>query len=669
MKLVKVHVQNYRSILDSGEIEIEKIKTVLVGINEAGKTALLKAINQLNPASEIEKVSLLRDFPRSKYAEHIKGQNIDELCKSTPLVSGTFILEPSDIKIIQSTFKEVLETEIDLTKIIYIKNKFYQGYNHTLENINRFTWGEIKKDILRLNEALSLANNTEELITAINTLLQQASGDHYYINESHSGSLKTLIEKCEIKIDEDNKKELERINKIFKVLNTNIIYYKLIKHLYEKLPKFVYFNNYIKVKPLIHLERLANRQENNQLDDKYYDYGNISLLKFLGYSARELANLGKTNENQTDLEAYNNLLDDRFYRLNAASINLSKSIQDIWNPNNQKDEASNLEISADGQSLKVVVTDQLGAKVELDQRSEGFQWMVSFFIVFESQADNDYKNCILLLDEPATSLHALKQKEFIKTISKLAEKNQTIYTTHSPFMISQDELDLVRIVELTNRSIGTKVNNKIVSTDPAALFPLQEALGYNLAQSMFTAKKNVLLEGLTDLWYLEGINSLLDKNLDSNIALLPVGTSAKISYYASMLSNNDLKSVALLDSDNAGDKAAEQETVIHSLGAKNILRTKEFLTREIKNSEIEDIIRETLAKIFHSEYGIEITAEDLASDKAIVDIFKKASKDFSKFKLSKAFFAWTREHNSSDLVPEEAQNSQKLIDTINRRLK
>ena len=179
------------------------------------------------------------------------------------------------------------------------------------------------------------------------------------------------------------------------------------------------------------------------------DYGNISLLKFLGYSARELANLGKTNENQTDLETYNNSLDDRFYRLNAASINLSKSIQDIWNPNNQKDEASNLEISADGQSLKVVVTDQLGAKVELDQRSEGFQWMVSFFIVFESQADNDYKNCILLLDEPATSLHALKQKEFIKTISKLAAKNQTIYTTHSPFMISQDELDLVGFVAQT----------------------------------------------------------------------------------------------------------------------------------------------------------------------------------------------------------------------------
>lgn len=425
---------------------------------------------------------------------------------------------------------------------------------------------------------------------------------------------------------------------------------------------------YIKVKPLIHLQQLADRQDQQIIDDKYYDYGNLSLLKFLGYTPRELSNLGVEN-NSTDSEIFRAKRDERQYKLNASSMRLTDCIKDIWNPNNAKDEASQLRVIADGQYLKVAVIDQLGAEIELDQRSEGFQWMVSFFIVFESQADSDYKNCILLLDEPATSLHALKQKEFIKTISKLAEKNQTIYTTHSPFMISQDELDLVRIVELTDRSIGTKVNNKIVSNDPAALFPLQEALGYNLAQSMFTAKKNVLLEGLTDLWYLEGINSLFDKNLDSNIALLPVGTSAKISYYASMLSNNDLKSVALLDSDSAGDKAAEQETVIYSLGAKNILRTKEFLNREIKNSEIEDIIRETLAKIFHSEYGIEITVEDLTSDKAIVDIFKRASKDFSKFKLSKAFLAWAREHNSNDLVPEEAQNSQKLIDTINRRLK
>lgn len=96
MKLVKVHVQNYRSIVNSGEIEIEKIKTIFVGINEAGKTALLKAINHLNPGSDIEQVNLLRDFPRSKYSEYVQNKSKDEIDK-THLVKGWFSLEPSDI--------------------------------------------------------------------------------------------------------------------------------------------------------------------------------------------------------------------------------------------------------------------------------------------------------------------------------------------------------------------------------------------------------------------------------------------------------------------------------------------------------------------------------------------------------------------------------------------
>lgn len=79
MRLVKVQVQNYRSIIDSGEFDIEQIKTVFVGINEAGKTALLKAINHINPGSDIEKVNILRDFPRSKYSEYVQNKSTDEI--------------------------------------------------------------------------------------------------------------------------------------------------------------------------------------------------------------------------------------------------------------------------------------------------------------------------------------------------------------------------------------------------------------------------------------------------------------------------------------------------------------------------------------------------------------------------------------------------------------
>ena len=638
----------------------------MVGINEAGKTALLKAINNLNPASDIEKVDILRDFPRSKYSEYVQNKSAEEL-KKTHLVKGWFALEQSDIVEIE-ILPNFVDKLIDSNNFLYIRNQNYDSCSHEIQNFPKTTFGDIRKSTLRLIEALKINPTSQEIITAIESFLEKNKYDVLTISEQDSKEFIQFLEKSELKINEDNDKEINRIAELTQLAKKNIFHAELLEFLNKKLPKFIYFNNYIKVKPLIHLQQLADRQERQTIDDKYYDYGNLSLLKFLGYTPRELSNLGVEN-NSTDTDEFRKKRDDRQYKLNASSIRLTNSITEIWNPNNSKHEASQLRVIADGQYLKVAVTDRLGAEIELDQRSEGFQWMVSFFIVFESQADNDYKNCILLLDEPATSLHALKQKEFIKTISKLAEKNQTIYTTHSPFMISQNELDLVRIVELTDRAIGTKVNNKIISNDPAALFPLQEALGYNLAQSMFTSKKNVLLEGLTDLWYLEGINSLLDKNLDSNIALLPVGTSARISYYASMLSNNDLKSVALLDSDGAGDKAATQDTVVNALSTKNILRTKEFLDREIKNSEIEDIIRETLAKVFQIEYGVEISAEELASDKSIVDLFKKSEKDFTKLKLSKAFLKWAREHTVNDLTDVETQSCQKLIETINRRLK
>ncbi|WP_272513882.1 AAA family ATPase [Providencia sp. PROV187] len=49
MRLSKVRVQNYRSIIDTGEFDVDEFKTILVGPNEAGKTAILQAIQQINP--------------------------------------------------------------------------------------------------------------------------------------------------------------------------------------------------------------------------------------------------------------------------------------------------------------------------------------------------------------------------------------------------------------------------------------------------------------------------------------------------------------------------------------------------------------------------------------------------------------------------------------------
>lgn len=65
-------------------------------------------------------------------------------------------------------------------------------------------------------------------------------------------------------------------------------------------------------------------------------------------------------------------------------------IRSVWNPNPDRAEADTLRVLADGQYLKVVVEDDLGVEIELDQRSEGFQWLVSFFVVFFAEAADNH---------------------------------------------------------------------------------------------------------------------------------------------------------------------------------------------------------------------------------------------------------------------------------------
>ena len=299
---------------------------------------------------------------------------------------------------------------------------------------------------------------------------------------------------------------------------------------------------------------------------------------------------------------------------------------------------------------------------------------MSFFVVFFAEAKDAHANTILLLDEPGLSLHGLKQREFRQTISRLAEGNQTIYTTHSPFLVGPDELDLVRVVEMTDRDEGTKVHTSVTASDPAALLPLQEALGYDLAQSLFVQQRNLFLEGLTDYWYIEATAQQLRDadlaNLNENIALLPANAAGKVVYFATILHANNLKVAALLDSDNAGDQAAKQETLIHTLGNKNILRTRDVCPGAITKPEIEDLLRNTLVAIAQSELGWDV--REVATkqpQRPIVDIFTAEIADFSKYRLAKGYLRWTREHSAADLTEDERSSWVDFIKLVNRVLK
>ena len=57
-------------------------------------------------------------------------------------------------------------------------------------------------------------------------------------------------------------------------------------------------------------------------------------------------------------------------------------------------------------------------------------------------------------------------------------------------------------------SLGTKVGDKVLSTDKDTLFPLQGALGYEITQSLFIGDHSLLVEGPSDLLYLQAFLQL-----------------------------------------------------------------------------------------------------------------------------------------------------------------
>lgn len=673
MRLLKAQVTKYRSIRDTGLFEIEPAKTIFVGPNEAGKTALLRALQQLKPPSDVKKFDALRDYPRAEYND-ITTKKVDPA--NLTVVEGHFSLEPADQAVVPPEYRSctyVTGTRLDNSQW------------HRIEGGPEVaTFGSVKSDLNRLVSHVDSRVPTpaadQPPVHKPGVKLEAIVSDWTdatVLSDAGAESLKKWLSECLQYVEEGNTTEEQRHERLLAACNADATREKVLATLDKREPVFVLFSNYFRVRPLIHLDHLATRLESKVLDDDQYDYGNQCLLKLLGFSARELSNLGKAKEPPANdpaaLQTYRDQLDRRQYQLNAASVRLTNEIRNVWLPDADRGEADKLRVVADGQYLKVVVEDSLGVEIELDQRSEGFQWLVSFFVVFFAESADKHANAILLLDEPGLSLHGLKQRDFRETISRLAQKNQTIYSTHSPFLVGPDELDIVRVIEMPDRVAGTKVHNDVTSDDPGALLPLQEALGYDLAQSLFAQQQNLVLEGLTDYWYVEAVAGLLRAasiaDLDESIALVPAQSAGKVVYFATILHAHKLKVAALLDSDAAGDQAAKQEVLIHRLGNKAILRTKDCYTGSVQRPEIEDLLRDTLVNVAGSALSWDVSAVAAAQPaRPILDIFAAEISDFSKYKLAKAFLRWARDHDAAALTdPERAQWSI-LIANVNRVL-
>ena len=103
---------------------------------------------------------------------------------------------------------------------------------------------------------------------------------------------------------------------------------------------------------------------------------------------------------------------------------------------------------------------------------------------------------------------------------------------------------------------------EVWDSDRDALFPLQSALSYTMAQSMFIGKKNLVVEGITDLWILKNMSRVLQSvskvHLNNEIVIVSANGAAKIpSLVYPCNKSQELDVAVLLDADSAGQRSYE----------------------------------------------------------------------------------------------------------------
>src|SRR5215472_9150515 len=103
MKLNKIRVREFKSIMDSNEVDITDI-TCLVGKNEAGKTAFLEALYKLNPiVPEHARFDVVEEYPRAHIGDYMVDVEQKER-DAAQVIQAWFSLEEKELAAIEKEF-------------------------------------------------------------------------------------------------------------------------------------------------------------------------------------------------------------------------------------------------------------------------------------------------------------------------------------------------------------------------------------------------------------------------------------------------------------------------------------------------------------------------------------------------------------------------------------
>jgi predicted ATPase len=642
MKLIGFRVTNFRSVDDSGWIEIGDV-TSLIGTNESGKTNLLLPLWKLNPAKNGE-IKPTADYPRKRYNE-IRLMN-----EKPVFIEARFELPNSlATKIAQltgSTAEEVkitaVERDFSGQYRIGFPNARPQRYLPKVEVTQPLS--EAHAEISQLTPAGKAEEGLkEDIVAVLETTINQAKNADDQVNKETLKQLKAVLENVELENPLKHSTLVPRFGQVVDEID-NLLSSVTKLHpqefpearqlVVDNLPVFVYYSNYGNLDSEIYLPHVIENMRRTDLGNREEAKARTLkvLFEFVRLNPQEILELGQDfplyqgTPTEDQIKEITENKKERDILLQSAGTKLTQSFRAWWKQGEYR-----FRFQADGNHFRIWVSDdKRPEEIELEGRSTGLQWFLSFYLIFLVESADSHDGAILLLDEPGMTLHPIAQRNLSDFFANLAQTNQLIYTTHSPFLVDPDHLDRVKAVYINDDgTTAVSANLRAAEKNPAqtkSIYPVHAALGLSVSETLLQGCQAIVVEGTSDQHYLSAIkNYLIGKGMITpkrEIIFVPAGGVKGVGAVVSLLTATDeALPYVILDSDTPGQSMGKQlSSGLYNGATDRIIRVGDI--RSMANAEIEDLFpADFLAKIITRLYfrDIEDDFEDVVEeDKPIV---------------------------------------------------
>jgi len=561
MILRSAFIKNFRSI-EEATIDFVPGCRVLVGINESGKSNVLKALRLLDPGVSFDNSDIRQPLP-------------SEGSISESYIRFTFSLEELETEevyknilpkiLIKDNSRSVLKTdrqELNLKDTCQLKD----------EGIYKIDIKDQKRTSTyhTLSEEYGICGNWKKPKEGTTFTVKPQNGDNQNIS---SFLLINTDDYQEIPAEELEDIDTDYLNRI--------IGDEIKKIIDQKLPPVTFweFNENNLLPPSVAIEAFTANP------DSCIPLKNMFLLAGISNIGEEIS-----KERQTSPNAFRNLL-------RRVARHTTVHFRNVW----KEYKEIKFSLEPNGENIDCGIEEE--NIYNFSQRSDGFKRFVSFLLMISVRAKKALlENTLLLVDEADSSLHPTGARYLRDELIKISENNYVIYSTHSIFMIDRNNIGRHYIVKKSKeRTFLIGVNESNI-TDEEVIY---NAIGASIFESL--KPRNILFEGWKDKRLFQVATSSVPseyrglKKIFKDIGYCHAHGAKSIKNVTPMLELGQRECIILSDSDDPAKQHQTEYEQKHGYGVWkrfDQIKSTDVITSEdfIKDAVVIKALKEELKK-------------------------------------------------------------------------